>query len=100
MDVIPYKCPFILKPWGIEKYSVPYMVQIELTYISIKCGIVNPYIAGFTSQRAYYAIAPRHPPHLEYIIAKEPACQKLNQQDVEKLRADINRVLRGSHPQA
>ena len=46
-----------------------------------------------------YAIAPRHPPNLEYITAIESMCTKLSQQDVEQLRANINRVLRGSHPQ-
>ena len=44
-----------------------------------------------------YAIAPRHPPHLEYITAIELVCPKLSQQDVEKLRANIYRVLRSSH---
>ena len=39
--------PIYFKPWGIKKYSVPYMVQTEFTYISIKCGIVNPCIYGF-----------------------------------------------------
>ena len=35
---------------------------------------------------------------LEYITAIEAACTKLSQQDAEELRADINRVLRSSHP--
>ena len=38
------------------------------------------------------------PPNLEYITAIEAACTKLSQQDAEELRADINRVLRSSHP--
>ena len=33
-----------------------------------------------------------------YITAIEAACTKLSQQDAEELRADINRVLRSSHP--
>ena len=33
--------PIYFKSWGIKKYSVPYMVQIELTYIP-----VNPYVDG------------------------------------------------------
>ena len=45
-----------------------------------------------------YTIAPRHPPHLEYITAIEYECQTLNQQDAETLRVYINRVLRSSHP--
>ena len=40
-------CLFPFKPRGIKKYSVPYMVQIELTYISIKSGVVNSNINGF-----------------------------------------------------
>ena len=45
-----------------------------------------------------YAVTPRQPPNLEYITAIEAACTKLSQQDAEELRADINRVLRSSHP--
>ena len=45
-----------------------------------------------------FAVSPKHPPNLEYITAIEAACTKLNQQDTEELRADINWVLRASHP--
>ena len=45
-----------------------------------------------------FAVSPKHPPNLEYITAIEEACTKLSQQDVEELRADINSVLRASHP--
>ena len=45
-----------------------------------------------------FAVTPRQPPYLEYITAIEAACTKLSQQDAEELRADINRVLRSSHP--
>ena len=45
-----------------------------------------------------FAVTPRQPPNLEYITAIEAACTRLSQQDAEELRADINRVLRSSHP--
>ena len=45
-----------------------------------------------------FAVSPKHPPNLEYITAIEAACTKLSQQDAEELRADVNQVLRGSHP--
>ena len=45
-----------------------------------------------------FVITPRHPPNLEYITAIEAACTKLSQQDAKELRADINWVLRSSHP--
>ena len=45
-----------------------------------------------------YAVTPKQPPNVEYITAIEAACTKLSQQDAEELRADINRVLRSSHP--
>ena len=45
-----------------------------------------------------FVVSPKHPPNLEYITAIETACTKLSQQDAEELRADINRVLRSSHP--
>ena len=45
-----------------------------------------------------FAVTPKHPPNLEYITAIEAACTKLSQQDAEELRANINQVLRASHP--
>ena len=45
-----------------------------------------------------FTVNPMHPPNLEYIMAIETACTKLGQQDAEELRAEINRVLRSSHP--
>ena len=48
--------------------------------------------------RPNYMVTPRHPPNLEYITAIESVCTKLGQQELEELRADINRVLRSSHP--
>ena len=45
-----------------------------------------------------FAVTPRQPPNLEYITAIEAACTKLSQQDAQELRADVNRVLRSSHP--
>ena len=46
-----------------------------------------------------FAVSPKQPPNLEYITGIEAACTKLSQQDAEKLRAEVNRVLRSSHPQ-
>ena len=45
-----------------------------------------------------FAVSPRHPPNLKYITAIQSVCTKLGQQYVEERRADINRVLRSSHP--
>ena len=45
-----------------------------------------------------FVVSPKHPPNLEYITAIEAACTKLSQQDAEELRANINWVLRASHP--
>ena len=36
-----------------------------------------------------FAVSSRYPPNLEYITAIESACTKLNQQDAEEVRADI-----------
>ena len=46
-----------------------------------------------------FAVSPRQPPNLEYITIIEAACTKLHQQDAEEPRAEVNRVLRSSHPQ-
>ena len=45
-----------------------------------------------------FVVAPKQPPNLEYITAIEAVCTKLSQQDAEELRAEVNRVLRSSHP--
>ena len=52
-------------------------------------------LAGLGTQLCH---SPLHPPNLEYITAIESVCTNLSQQDVEELRANINRVLKGSHP--
>ena len=43
-----------------------------------------------------YAVALN--PHLEYITSIESACQNLDHEEAEELRADINRMLRSSQP--
>ena len=50
--------PIYVKPWDIKKYSVPYMVQIELNYIPNKCGIVNPAIGGSKTCQALLELKP------------------------------------------
>ena len=54
------------KPWGIKKYPVPYIVQIELTYISIKCGIVNFYVDGFLNSSGNAMVLP--PYYLKVVL--------------------------------
>ena len=48
------------------------------------------------SKRPNYAVAPN--PHLQYITSLELAYQELHHQEADELRADINRVLRSTHP--
>ena len=45
-----------------------------------------------------FAVSPKQPPNLGYITAIEAASTKLSQQDAEELRAEVNRVLKSSHP--
>ena len=40
---------------------------------------------------------PSKPPHLDYITAIESAIQKLEHQESEELRANVNRIHRSSH---
>ena len=44
------------------------------------------------------AVTPRQPPYLEYIVAIESVYTILGLQDAEELRAEINTILRSSHP--
>ena len=45
-----------------------------------------------------FVVSPKQPSNVEYITAIEAACTKLSQQDAEDLRAEVNTVLRSSHP--
>ena len=45
-----------------------------------------------------FAVSPKQSPNLEHITAIEAAWTKLSQQDAEELRAEVNKVLRSSHP--
>ena len=51
-------------------------------------------------QRAKLPSGTKVPPHLEYIMAIEQVCHKLENQEVEGLRLEVIRVLNGSCPQA
>ena len=47
-----------------------------------------------------FAVTPKNLPIVEYITSLEVACQKLNTNTAEKLRSEVYRALRHSHPQA
>ena len=68
--------------WGIDLSSKP----------------LTPAQRSVLAKDPNFAVTPKHPPNLEYITAIEAGCTKLSQQDTEELRADINWVLRASHP--
>ena len=66
--------------------------------INLSSKPLTPAQRSLLAKGPNFAVTPRHPPKLEYITAIEAACTKLSQQDAEELRADINQVLRSSHP--
>ena len=66
--------------------------------INLSSKPLTPAQRSLLAKGPNFAVTPRHPPNLEYITAIEAACTKLSQQDAEELRADINWVLRSSHP--
>ena len=66
--------------------------------INLSSKPLTPAQRSILAKGPNFAVTPRHPPNLEYITAIEAACTKLSQQDAEELRADINWVLRSSHP--
>ena len=57
---------------------------------------INPVPGVLIIKRTQLCNGPKAP-HLENITAIEPACQKLEHQEAEELRADDNRILRSSH---
>ena len=66
--------------------------------INLSNGPLTPAQRSVLAKGPNFAVTPRQPPNLEYITAIEATCTKLSQQDAEELRADVNRVLRSSHP--
>ena len=54
------------KPGGIKKYSAPYVVHIELTYISVKFGIANPYVDGSINSSGNTMVLPSY--YLEVVL--------------------------------
>ena len=66
--------------------------------INLSNKLLTPAQRSVLAKGPNFVVTPRQPPNLEYITAIEAACTKLSQQDAEELRADVNRVLRSSHP--
>ena len=54
--------------------------------------IPNPGVLA--SKGSHFCCSPPNPPNVDYIAAIESVCQKLKDQDTEKLSADINGLLR------
>ena len=67
--------------------------------INLSSKPLTPAQSSVLAKGPNFVVTPRQPPNLEYITAIEAVCTKLSQQDAEELRADINRILRSSHPQ-
>ena len=67
-------------------------------FINLSNKPLTPAQRSVVAKGPNFVVTPRQPPNLEYITAIEAACTKLGQQDAEELRADVNRVLRSSHP--
>ena len=63
---------FYFEPRGIKMYSIPYIVQIELTYISIKCGLVNSNIYWFFNSSGSAMVLPLY--YLGVILSGGVAC--------------------------
>ena len=66
--------------------------------INLSSKSLTPAQRSVLAKGPNFAVTPRQPPNLEYITAIEAACTKLSQQDADELGADVNRVLRSSHP--
>ena len=67
--------------------------------INLSSKPLTPAQRSVLAKEPNFAVSPKQPPNLEYITAIEAACTKLSQQDAEELRAEVNGVIRSSHPQ-
>ena len=45
-----------------------------------------------------FAIVPKVPPVIEYVVAIEKACQQLKQGEAEELRGEIKSIIKKIHP--
>ena len=66
--------------------------------INLSSKPLTPAKRSFLAKGPNFVVSPKQPPNLEYITVIEAACTKLSQQGAEELRAEVNRVLRSSHP--
>ena len=66
--------------------------------ISLSSHPLTPAQVSLLSKGPNFAFAPNNPPNVEFISAIESACQKLTEQDVQELRAEINIMLRWAKP--
>ena len=66
--------------------------------INLSSSPLTPAQRSVLAKGPNVVVTSRQPPNLEYITAIEAACTKQSHQDAEELRANINRVLRSSHP--
>ena len=64
--------PFYYKPRSVKDNPVPYLVQIELTYISILFCIIDPNVSGFFNSSGNAIVLPPH--YLEISLNGGMAC--------------------------
>ena len=66
--------------------------------INLSSHPLTPAQVSLLSKGPNFALAPNNPPNVEFISAIELACQKLTEQDVQELRAEVNIILRKAKP--
>ena len=66
--------------------------------INLSSYPLTPAQVSLSSRGPNFAHAPNNPPTVEFISAIELACQKLTEQDVQGLRAEVNILLRRAKP--
>ena len=76
-----------LQPPAQNNDSNKWVINLSSTHLSQAQGYL-------LAKGPNYAVIPKNPPYLEYITSIESVCQKLDHQEGEELRVDINRVLR------
>ena len=77
----------------VESFS-----KLVISVINLSSKPLTPAQRSVLAKGPNFVVSPKQPPNLESITAIEAACTKLSQQDAEELRAEVNRVLRSSHP--
>ena len=83
---------------GSSSSTISQISQANKWVVNLSKLPLIPAQESLLSKGPNFALAPTNPPNVEFISAVESACQKLLVQDAQKLRAEVNYLLKRPNP--